>query len=214
MGEIIHGDYRIWANKEMLHSVTNYEMHKGYYSGVNDKNMFEPAHGLLREYGDWGLYKDLVLYNFVDNHDINRLASYLKSTDNLKNIYTMLFTVPGTPSIYYGSEYGIKGKKENHSDAPLRPCWDDIEITAQGKELFEHIAKLAEIRKASKALKYGDFKQVHLENQCFVFSRNFEGSTVVIGVNIAENEKNLCLNINGREVKLNLKAFGSEIIEF
>lgn len=212
MGEIIHGDYRMWANSEMLHSVTNYEMHKGYYSGVNDKNMFEPAHGLLREYGDWGLYKDLVLYNFVDNHDINRLSSYLNSTDNLKNIYTMLFTVPGTPSIYYGSEYGIKGKKENHSDAPLRPCWDDIEITQEGKELFDYIAKLAEIRKSSKALKYGDYKQVHLESEAFAFSRSKDNETAVVAVNISGTEKNFCFNINGREIKTQLKPYDSEII--
>ena len=28
MGEVIHGDYSRWANPEMLHSVTNYELHK------------------------------------------------------------------------------------------------------------------------------------------------------------------------------------------
>lgn len=212
MGEIIHGDYRRWANPEMLHSVTNYEMHKGYYSGINDKNMFEPAHGLLREYGDWGLYKDLVLYNFVDNHDINRLTSYLKNTDNLKNIYTMLFTVPGTPSVYYGSEYGIEGKKAHHSDAPLRPCWDDIKVTAEGKELFEHIAKLAEIRKASKALKYGNYKQLHLENEALVFSRNTQSESCVVAINISANDKSFNVFENGRNVQINLKPYSSEII--
>jgi len=202
----------MWANSEMLHSVTNYEMHKGYYSGINDKNMFEPAHGLLREYGDWGLYKDLVLYNFVDNHDINRLASYLKSTDNLKNIYTMLFTVPGTPSIYYGSEYGIKGEKANHSDAPLRPCWDDIEVTEEGKKLFEHIAELSEIRKNSNALKYGNYKQLHLENEALVYSRNTQSESCVVAVNISASDK--CFNVfeRGRNLQINLKPFSSEII--
>ncbi len=34
MGEVIHGDYARWANDEMLHSVTNYELHKGLYSGI------------------------------------------------------------------------------------------------------------------------------------------------------------------------------------
>lgn len=212
MGEIIHGDYRRWANPEMLHSVTNYEMHKGYYSGINDKNMFEPAHGLLREYGDWGLYKDLVLYNFVDNHDINRLTSYLKNTDNLKNIYTMLFTVPGTPSVYYGSEYGIEGKKAHHSDAPLRPCWDDIKVTSEGKELFEHIAKLAEIRKASKALKYGNYKQLHLENEALVFSRNTQSESCVVAINISANDKSFNVFEKGRNVQINLKPYSSEII--
>ena len=38
MGEIIHGDYKRWANPEMLDSVTNYECYKGIYSSHNDKN--------------------------------------------------------------------------------------------------------------------------------------------------------------------------------
>ena len=41
MGEVIHGDYARWANDEVLHSVTNYELHKGLYSGHNDHNYFE-----------------------------------------------------------------------------------------------------------------------------------------------------------------------------
>ena len=40
MGEVIHGDYSRWANPEMLHSVTNYELHKGLWSGHNDHNYF------------------------------------------------------------------------------------------------------------------------------------------------------------------------------
>ena len=39
MGEVIHGDYSRWANPEMLHSVTNYELHKGLWSGHNDHNL-------------------------------------------------------------------------------------------------------------------------------------------------------------------------------
>ena len=46
MGEVIHGDYSRWANPEMLHSVTKYELHKGLWSGHNDHNYFEIAHTL------------------------------------------------------------------------------------------------------------------------------------------------------------------------
>ena len=75
MGEIIHGDYNRWANDEMLDSVTNYECYKGLYSSHNEKNYFEIAYSLNRQFGNGGIYRDLNLYNFVDNHDVNRLAS-------------------------------------------------------------------------------------------------------------------------------------------
>ena len=68
MGEVIHGDYSRWANPEMLHSVTNYELHKGLWSGHNDHNYFEIAHTMRRLQG---LCHDTRLYLFSDNHGLN-----------------------------------------------------------------------------------------------------------------------------------------------
>ena len=41
MGEVIHGDYSRYVSGDKLDSVTNYELHKGLYSGHNDHNYFE-----------------------------------------------------------------------------------------------------------------------------------------------------------------------------
>ena len=43
MGEVIHGDYSRYVTPDKLNSVTNYELHKGLYSGHNDHNYFEIA---------------------------------------------------------------------------------------------------------------------------------------------------------------------------
>ena len=40
------------------------------------------------------------------------LPRFLEDKKQLPLIYTMLFTMPGIPCIYYGSEWGIEGKKE------------------------------------------------------------------------------------------------------
>ena len=77
MGEMIHGDYNSIVSPEMLHSATNYECFKGIYSSHNDKNYFEIAYSLKRQFGDGGIYKNLDLYNFVDNHDVNRIATII-----------------------------------------------------------------------------------------------------------------------------------------
>ena len=80
MGEVIHGDYAryIGDGQHLLHSVTNYELHKGLYSGHNDHNYFEIAHTIRREFDEnGGIYKGKKLYSFVDNHDVDRLASKL-----------------------------------------------------------------------------------------------------------------------------------------
>ncbi len=103
-GEIIHGDYRRWANPDMLDAVTNYEVCKGLHSSLNDRNYFEIACALNRQFGPNGLYRGLPLYNFADNHDVNRVASDLKHPDHLYPLYALLFSMPGVSSLYYGSE--------------------------------------------------------------------------------------------------------------
>ena len=97
MGEVIHGDYSRWVNREMLHSVTNYELHKSIYSGFNDHNFFEIAHNVRRLEAI-----GRQLYTFVDNHDEDRIATKLRLKDHLAPVYMCLMTLPGIPSIYYG----------------------------------------------------------------------------------------------------------------
>lgn len=193
MGEIIHGDYRRWANAETLDSVTNYECYKGLYSSHNDKNYFEIAYSLNRQFGDGGIYKDLGLYNFVDNHDVNRLASTVKNPAHLYPINVMLFTMPGIPSIYYGSEWGILGKKQNNSDAPLRPSLDlnSIPNNSPNKDIINTITKLSKIKKESAALKYGSYKQLTVKNEQFVYSRISNNETIIIALNLSETESNI-----------------------
>ena len=79
MGEVIHGDYAryIGDGQHLLHSVTNYELHKGLYSGHNDHNYFEIAHTIRREFDEnGGIYKGKKLYSFVDNHRPFRIRAF------------------------------------------------------------------------------------------------------------------------------------------
>lgn len=185
MGEVIHGDYREWAGHDMLDSVTDYECYKGLYSSHVDKNYFEIAYSFNRLFGNEGIYKDLFLYNFADNHDVNRVASCLTSDLHLYTLYFLLFTMPGIPSIYYGSEFGIKGKKEGNSDLPLRPALElkDLINNAPLPDLFNLIIKLAVVRKNLPALRNGNYKQLYLQHQQFAFLRETDKEAVIVAVN-------------------------------
>ncbi|HNX64071.1 MAG TPA: DUF1653 domain-containing protein [Oscillospiraceae bacterium] len=196
MGEIIHGDYRRWANSEMLDSVTNYECHKGIYSSHNDKNYFEIAHSLNRQFGTEKLYKNLTLYSFVDNHDVNRIGSLLKNQYHIYNVYTLMYCMPGVPSIYYGSEWGIKGEKANGSDNDLRPCLNLDSIPDKNDKLFEHICKLGKIRTSLSALEYGEYEQIIVKNQQLVFKRFTSDQTVYIALNLSDSQETLSFRIN------------------
>lgn len=212
MGEITNAsDYRVWMNNEMLDSVTNYECYKGFYSSINSKNMFEIAHGISRQFGPWGLYKNNVLYNFLDNHDVNRIVNMLNSKANLKNLYTLMYTMPGTPSIYYGSEWAIEGKKEHRSDLPLRPAVNVDDPNIIDKELMEHLKHLAKIRQDSHALKHGAYEEVQIQNEAYAFARKSEKESALVFINISSEQKVLNVNYQGRHFEVTLPPYSSEI---
>ena len=155
MGEVIHGDYSRWVNGQTLHSVTNYALHKALYSGHNDHNYFEIAHTVkyLQNMGD------LDLYNFVDNHDVERIYTKLQNKAHFAPVHVLLYTLPGVPSIYYGSEFGIDGKKEKFSDASLRPALnlDDYADSTTKNPCTALIAALGKVRQGTPALSYGSY---------------------------------------------------------
>lgn len=190
-GEIIHGDYNRWANSDTLDSVTNYECYKGIYSSHNEHNYFEIAHSLNRQFANGGIYQNIYTYNFVDNHDVNRIASVLKDKNHLFNVYTMLYTMPGVPSIYYGSEFGIEGMRTSHSDAELRPCLDLNNIPNANYELFNHIAKLGKVRLALEALKYGKFENANIKNETLVYKRFSDNQTVFVAFNLTNHDERI-----------------------
>ena len=190
MGEVVHGDYNNWANPTMLDSVTNYESYKGLYSSLADRNYFEIAYSLKRQFGQSGMYRNLTLYNFADNHDVNRVASSLKNPRHLYPLYCLLFTMPGIPSIYYGSEWGLEGKRTPTNDRPLRPALDLnlIRAASPQPELPAVLARLASIRLASSALRYGDYKELFVASEQFAFSRHMDHETVIVLLNAAETD--------------------------
>lgn len=196
MGEIIHGDYTRWANPEMLDSVTNYECYKGIHSSHNDKNYFEIDYSINRQKGNGGIYKDIHLYNFLDNHDVNRIISTLKNKEHILNCYTLLYTMPGIPSIYYGSEYGIAGVKENNSDDNLRPNLDIRKMPKTNSEIYNHLVKLGEIHKTYHALSSGSYQTITIRNQQMLFKRESDGQVVYIALNLEDKEFEFSFNTN------------------
>ena len=228
MGEIIHGDYNRWANPEMLDSVTNYECYKGIYSSHNDKNYFEINYSINRQSGtNGGIYRNICLYNFVDNHDVDRLASRLNNQNYLNTCYTLLYAMPGIPSIYYGSEFGIQGAKQGGDDSPMRPCLNIADMDTNAP-IYKHIVKLGRIYRAYPALRTGSYNTIIIRNQQMVFSKELEGQTVYVALNLQDSPCDMqfgthygalvdVLSGNGVRVEngqvfLHMEAFSSMII--
>ncbi|MBQ4526581.1 MAG: alpha-amylase [Clostridia bacterium] len=191
MGEVIHGDYNRWVNSDILHSVTNYHLHKALYSAHNDHNYFEIAHTVKRLYEMSGCNPmKLHLYNFVDNHDVDRIYTKLINKKHFVPVHILLYTLPGIPAIYYGSEYGIEGIKEHGSDEGLRPeiTYDQYLKNIKENEFVLLISQLGKIRSENKALTYGDYKELFLTNCHYAFSRTFDGYSIIVAVNNSDDD--------------------------
>ncbi len=191
MGEVIHGDYSRWANNDMLHSVTNYELHKGLYSGHNDHNYFEIAHTIKRLNGIVG---DKKLYTFCDNHDVARIYSKLNNKAHMYNVAILVYTVPGIPSIYYGSEFGIPGNKENGSDWNLRPDLNLADFNEKD-ELPALYTTLGHLKQRFPELTYGDYRELYLTTGQFAFARCLDGRAVVTALNNADDGAHMEINL-------------------
>lgn len=182
MGEVIHGDYSRWVNDETLHCVTNYELHKGLYSGHNDHNYFEIAH-TIRRLND--ICRGRRLYTFADNHDVERIYTKLNQKEHLKLVTLLVYTLYGIPSVYYGSEFGIEGNKEQGSDWNLRPYLDlsDFADAEKTNPVTALCARLGAMKKEYPELTYGEYKELHLTNRQFAYGRALDGNCIVTALN-------------------------------
>ena len=178
LGEILGDNAGRFYDQGHVDAITDYPGYKGLWSSFNSFNLFELAHTIKRNYGE--MYRGRQLFSFADNHDVERIATKLADPEKLPLIYGLLFTLPGIPCIYYGSEWGTEGRKEKGSDASLRPAFD----APEENELTKKIAKMIRFRNHAPELQTGTFKELRLQNRSFAFAREKDGSRTVCAVNI------------------------------
>jgi glycosidase len=100
--------------------------------------------------------------------------------------------------MYYGSEYGIEGKRTDWSDAELRPRWDQNWETKKdgpttGTALSSFITTLINIRKTHPSLRRGGFSQLHLSHEQYAFTREEKTECMIVLVNAATEQKTITL---------------------
>lgn len=82
----------------------------------------------------------------------------------LKAAYTILATLPGIPTIFYGDEAGLEGYGDPFNRMPYP--WGN-----ERRDLVEHYQKLGSLRRSSKVYKDSEFALIHLDEKALIFSR-------------------------------------------
>ena len=130
--------------------------------------------------------KHIKLYNFVDNHDVERIYTKLNNKSHYLPVHILLYTLPGIPSVYYGSEFGIEGRKERYSDASLRPCihLEDHAEDYEKNPCTRLIGALGGIHARFKDLCSDDYRELSLTTTQFAFGRG----RLIVAVNNADQD--------------------------
>jgi glycosidase len=86
---------------------------------------------------------------FADNHDVRRLRGELDDPLAAELAFTLVYTVGGIPSLYYGSEAELGGAQGH---AARQPLWQH----PQRGSTAAHLRRLAAVRRRHAALRRGE----------------------------------------------------------
>ncbi|TRW44591.1 alpha-amylase family glycosyl hydrolase [Georgenia yuyongxinii] len=170
VGELIHGDYAGFVTASGVDAVTQYELWKAIWSSLNDRNLYELDHALGRH---GAMLDTFVPQTFVGNHDVTRLATRLTDPRHVSHALVVLFTVAGTPSVYYGDEVGLTGLKEERlgGDDAIRPAFPDTpaDLPPAGLPVLDVHRELIALRRRHPWLHLARTRTLELANELLAY---------------------------------------------
>lgn len=192
VGEVIHGDYPAIVRESGMDSITQYELWKAIWSSLNDANFFELAWALDRH----NAFTDAFApFTFVGNHDVTRLASKLADARHLSHALAVLFTVAGTPSVYYGDEQAFRGIKEDRpgGDDAIRPAFPvgPAQLAPYGWDTYRLHQHLIGLRRRNSWLHRARTTILHLANAQVAYEAHHDDGWLITALNAADNPARL-----------------------
>lgn len=134
------------------------------------------------------------VFAFIENHDTNRFLENGEDVAKLKQAITLLLTTRRIPQLYYGTEVMMNGTKDK-SDGYVRKDfpggWEgDAQnaFTTEGRtpiqnEAYNYFKNLLHWRKGNEVIAKGNMKHFMPFNGTYVYSRSYDGKTVLIILN-------------------------------
>ncbi|WP_256838144.1 alpha-amylase family glycosyl hydrolase [Ornithinimicrobium faecis] len=192
VGEVLHGDYVAAVRDGGLDSVTQYELWQGIWHAVDEVNFFEL---------DWALTRHnefldaFVPFTFVGNHDVTRIASQIHDERHHAHAIVPLFLLGGTPSVYYGDEFGLRAVKEARvgGDDAVRPAFPPTPAEAPwtgAQDVFPLHQQLIGVRRRNPWLHTARSRTVSVTNESLVLEVTGDGpgEALIVALNLGDSE--------------------------
>lgn len=121
-----------------------------------------------------------LLSTYVDSDNTVRFTRHAIENNQhpgvrLKMAFSYMYTIPGTPIVYYGSEIAVDGG-EPPTNRPLMNFQSDA-------ELIDYLGKLSIVRKTFPALTYGDYQVLYEKDGMIVFKRSYQDESLIVAIN-------------------------------
>ena len=134
-----------------------------------------------------------IMGNIMDSHDKVRFMAYADSAVAKQGVdmrelawtnpptvvhpssyrkaelfYAFMFTIPGLPVIYYGSEFGMTGADDPDNRRFMR--FND-QLNKYEKHMLNKTSEIVKMRGSHSALRYGDFQTVLANDKVYAYLR-------------------------------------------
>ena len=221
-----------------LDGVMNYPIRKGIISFLRDRDSSFLKYALEDvTFNAPKRIRDMQM-NLLGTHDTERIITILADEGNgkgktnaelsvtslsdaqrakgvcmLKMAYTILSTIPGIPTVFYGDEVGLEGYKDPFNRRPYP--WKN-----QNNLILEYYKKMGNIRRSYDVYTDGDFQLIYIDNEHLIFKRTKNGVSVITVINnsdrdfklrVSEKSKSLISESSAREFVL--RSESAELIE-
>ncbi|WAA13048.1 alpha-amylase family glycosyl hydrolase [Fervidibacillus halotolerans] len=210
---------------EVLDYDPNY-IHEYFDAGIDgfvDYPLYDRIRTAFSKPGNLSRVIDLLEYNeelyehpelmgqFIDNHDTPRFTREILQANEKPEIrwklaLTFMYTTPGIPIIYYGTEIALDGG----GDPDNRRLMD----FEKQSDLTDYISKLGEIRNENRSFTRGDITFLYNSNGMVVYKREYEHETTIVALNNTDQPQELSLSEQdiGKDVVLNELTGNGETI--
>ncbi|OPZ70591.1 MAG: Beta/alpha-amylase precursor [bacterium ADurb.Bin478] len=193
LGEVFSGDtpyvagYRDLGFSALFDIPMYYAIHRVFAQGSG-------IQWLSEGYGQsYTAFPSLLLSPLIDNHDVARFSYWAgeRPKEKIESALTYLFTIPGLPMLYYGTEIASPGAAPTHEktgegqDYLNRRMMDWQAVYGRDRDLFESVAGLARLRKRYPCLSGGRLVEVYKDYGVYAYLRYDQRNAILVVLNNA-----------------------------
>jgi cyclomaltodextrinase / maltogenic alpha-amylase / neopullulanase len=106
--------------------------------------------------------------------------------------YAYMFTIPGLPVIYYGSEFGMTGVDDPDNRRNMR---FGLDLSIFEKRMLGVTCRIVQMRNQHSALRYGDFYTLKADTTVYAYVRSDFNERLLVVLNKYEENQNVVLSL-------------------